>query len=336
MILKNLTSIGRYICKRKRVTEQRPLDFLPPNLPPRQPESLSLPDNHLLADIACTRYWHQERHREFAGLGPPGIPHWLRRFDWLIGWEHGWANLSTFPRSVFCHPRAIQGLVEFLEANYTQGLQSAVAVVGGEDVLLSHQDPNVIDRLGAFFNKIYYEAYDVNHPDVELMPIGLTEFYLRGVEDDVRQAIGAAREKESLVLAAFGRFWPKLNERIDDRKECKNFSERSEFVRCGPFSRAQYFNELSIHKYMLCPRGNGIQSPKILEAFLARCIPIMTDSPMARRLAAKGAPILIVDFWEQITPEYLKGVYTDYKGLADDFSIVASNLDAYWDFSFEC
>lgn len=336
MVLKNLRKIKRRLpLKKKRVTEQCPANFLPPNLPPRQPDSQLLPDNHLLSGIPCTRYWHQERRTEFAGLSPPGIPHWLRRFDWLVGWEHGWADLSALPRCVFCHPRAIQGFLEFLEANWTREYRGDFVVVGGEDTRLSQLDPTVIERLEVFFNKIFFEAFDIDHPDIDLMPIGLTEFYVRGIEDDVRQNLVATQDKEGLVLSAFGHFWPQLNDRIDDRKECEEFSLRSGFVRCGPFNRAQYFTELATHKYMLCPRGNGIQSPKMLEAFLSKCVPIMTDSPMARRLVDRGAPILIVDFWDDITPGYLEAQYVGYKRMVDEFFLVASNLDAYWDFSFK-
>lgn len=327
------TKFGSQFRKKLRLNA-RPSDFMPPFLPVQPSGSQCLGDHHLLAEVACTRYWHHERHQNFNGMEPPGIPHWLQRFDWLCGWAHGWADPSSFPRSVYCHPDALQGLLRFLESNYTQGDPNAFLVAGGEDTRLSQQDPYIIKRLKTFFQNIYYEAYDVAHVDVDVMPIGLTEFYLRGVEEDVRFAVRSQKEKQNLVLSAFGQFWPELNKTINDRSMALDFADRSSFVTCGPFERSEYWSQLAHHKFMLCPLGNGVQSPKMFEGFLTRCVPIMTDSIVARRLAAKGAPILIVDSWEQLSFDYLDEVYPNFKGMIDDFFDIASNLDDYWAFSF--
>jgi len=134
-------------------------------LPPRLPTSIAsthlLPDDHHLSRFPVTRYWHRERHKEIFGLAAPGVPHWLQRFDWLVGWPHGWANTKQGPRHVYCHPLAMNGLLHFLRSRRAPALPaSSFLVVGGEDTLLSTQKNDTLRGLGELFEDIYYEAYD--------------------------------------------------------------------------------------------------------------------------------------------------------------------------------
>ena len=47
------------------------------------------------------------------------------------------------------------------------------------------------------------------------------------------------------------------------------------------------------------------ERPKIIEAILNCCIPIMTDNATSRSLKTKGFPILIVNEWFEITEKKL-------------------------------
>ena len=314
----------------------RSKETLPPNLPQRGEASSFMPNHHALSKFPVTRYWHFERKKDIFELPPPGVPHWLRRFDWLVGWEHGWANVSLYPDHVYCHPNALGGLVNYLAENFDiDENRESFLVVGGEDTLLSSQQPETIERLTKYFKKIFYEAYDVNSEFVDIMPIGLQEFYLRGIEDSFLKLILEPKRKTHLLMSAFGLFWPHLNDQIDDRGKAIKFTKENSYISSGPFDRTDYFECLSSHKFMLCPLGNGIQAPKIYEAFLNRCIPIMTDNIASKRLVAKGAPILIVNEWSDITEEYLNSQYEGLRVKIERFFDVVSSLDKWWEFSFE-
>ncbi|MEM6826857.1 MAG: hypothetical protein AAF553_02845 [Pseudomonadota bacterium] len=272
------------------------------------------------------------------GLTPPGIPRWLQRFDWLVGWSYGWADTTQFPRSVFCHPNSLDGLLLYLEGHFGSPLPetgaNSLLVVGGEDTLLSQQRPRTLSRLQSYFGEIFYEAYDVDMAGVDIMPIGLTEFYLRGHEDRVFEAMGKREQKDGLLLSAFGKFWPGLNETLDDRRKAAEFSQDCTFATLGPFSQNDYFNALARHSFMICPRGNGVQAPKLTEAFLTCCTPIVTASPMARALEEKGAPLLIVNNWGEVTEPLLESQREHCFARARSFFDVVSDLDRWWDFSF--
>ena len=86
---------------------------------------------------------------------------------------------------------------------------------------------------------------------------------------------------------------------------------------------------------MLCPLGNGVQSPKIIEAILNCCIPIMTDNVTSRSLKKKGFPILIVNEWFEITEKKLNENYDQFENEIVVFRNKIKDLDKWWDFSFK-
>ncbi len=308
---------------------------LPENLPNTCLKENIINNNYPLSNFPITRYWHYERRQNIFNLAPPGIPNWLLRFDWLIGWQHGWANLNNFPRHVFCHPDILNSFDNFLKNNFKNSETESFLVVGGEDTRLSNQNKNTILSLKKYFKKIFYESYDVYNKDVEIMPIGLQEFYLRGIENLVYQLSNTRETKKHLVMSAFGAFWPNLNTIIKDRSSAVEFSLKNSFVNSGPFEREKYFENLSLHKYMICPLGNGQQSPKIIEAILNCCVPIMTSSVTSKCLKNKGFPILIVNNWFEITEKKLNEEYVRFETEIIKFRDMIKDLDRWWDFSFK-
>lgn len=307
---------------------------LPENLPNTCLKENCIGNEYPLSNFPITRYWHYERRQNIFNLDPPGVPNWLLKFEWLVGWKHGWANTSRFPKSVFCHPNILKSFEDFLSNNFETFERDSFLVIGGEDTRLSKQNNNTILSLKKFFKTIFYEAYDVNSNDVEIMPIGLQEFYLRGIENLVYELSNKEEKKEHLIMSAFGAFWPQLNNVIRDRMTAVEFSSKNLFVNSGPYAREKYFENLSTHKYMLCPLGNGMQSPKIIEAILNCCIPVMTDNITSRRLIKKGFPILIVNEWAEINEKKLNENYDRLETEIKVFREKVKDLDKWWNFSF--
>ena len=74
--------------------------------------------------------------------------------------------------------------------------------------------------------------------------------------------------------------------------------------------------------------------PKIIEAILNCCIPIMTDNITSRSLHKKGFPILIVNEWTEITEKELNENYDRLETEIKLFSEKIKDLDKWWNFSF--
>jgi len=91
---------------------------------------------------------------------------------------------------------------------------------------------------------------------------------------------------------------------------------------------ARFLTQMGTHRFVVSPRGNGLDSHRTWEALLVGCIPIVRSSkldPLYARL-----PVLIVSEWRDVTPTLLRNFYAkvsstralyDYNRLFADYWI---------------
>ena len=82
----------------------------------------------------------------------------------------------------------------------------------------------------------------------------------------------------------------------------------SPFVEHKMFGVHDYFHHLSKYKFLIAPKGNGIQSPKFLEALMVFTIPVTKRYGCFEQLQEYGLPIVLVDEWDEITMDLLNDV----------------------------
>ncbi len=81
------------------------------------------------------------------------------------------------------------------------------------------------------------------------------------------------------------------------------FDKDSKFF---PYEKYKDFlDELRDHKFMICPRGHGLDCHRNWELLYMRRVPVMKDHPYFRELM-KGFPVLFVNDWPEVTEELLK------------------------------
>jgi hypothetical protein len=78
-----------------------------------------------------------------------------------------------------------------------------------------------------------------------------------------------------------------------------------------------YLQNLSTHKYAICPPGNGIDSHRIWEALYLGVIPIMLRSVFTEEIA-KHVPCVLLNTWEEfdaagLLASYSPPVYDNYR-----------------------
>jgi len=95
-----------------------------------------------------------------------------------------------------------------------------------------------------------------------------------------------------------------------ERKETANsFKEKSFCTITPPKEYSQYLIDLSMSKFVLSPRGNGLDCHRTWEALLMGAIPIVKEStldPMYENL-----PVLIVKDWNEVTEDFLRQKYEE-------------------------
>jgi len=71
-----------------------------------------------------------------------------------------------------------------------------------------------------------------------------------------------------------------------------------------------YYWQLSAHKFVFSPDGNGMDTCRTWEALYLGCYPIVERHVFTEEFA-KGLPLLIVDDWSTITEEFLHAKYEE-------------------------
>jgi hypothetical protein len=171
---------------------------------------------------------------------------------------------------------------------------------------------------------IAFEAMDVQTPGIRPSPIPFTGGYsdLAGGEAGknlVRMAKTVTLNGKSGILAAWGTAWPKLDHMVRSRIEAAAWLEKTTIANRSTVPPATYHTVVAAHKFILCPTGGGVQSPKLFEAFLLLTIPIVERPGAAAyvALAELGWPIAVVDSWEEVTEEQMKKWWVELSPLLE-------------------
>ena len=83
-------------------------------------------------------------------------------------------------------------------------------------------------------------------------------------------------------------------------------------VRHGEAGLEDFALEMSTHRFVVCPPGNGIDTHRMWEALYNRTIPIVLRNPALRDFG--DLPIIFVEDFREITLEFLKAAYARIAG----------------------
>ena len=230
-------------------------------------------------------------------------------FDWVI-WtpdDKLFQRFKTFrPKTILClaHPRSLRVLLKlrFLFKN-------ATLVIAGEDTHLSA----VLDEVELLIphcRKIFFEAKDIEHRSVHAFGMGFISYYLKRIGSElIVDLMGRVKEscwEKEGVLVAWGAIWKHLDGKLEDRRRAARFVEKSDWLVREELGPGEYFQRLAASKFLLAPAGQGIQAPKLAEAWLMRTVPIVVRNPCFEDLDRLGFPFVLLDHWEELTPKLLQ------------------------------
>ena len=233
----------------------------------------------------------------------------LSLFDWVV-----WQPDSIFqtrckiesPKSILSLPTK-ESILKLQQ--HSDRIDNATVVFAGEDTLLS-EVVEWIHPLRTKFRNIFFEAKDIEDDQIRSFPMGFNMFYLlKAGLDNVRAALKFADEsydQKSGVLAAWGAHWPKLDQKLQDRQAAHRFVEKSEIVERKSLSPGEYWLALAKSRFLIAPQGNGVQAPKLGEAWVTKTIPIVTSTPCFEDLREHGLPLVILQNWEEVTASNLE------------------------------
>ena len=189
-------------------------------------------------------------------------------------------------------------------------------------LLIAGMDTNLstviedINKISDRFSAIYYEAKDIESDIVKSFSMGFISYYLRdAVPNNIFQAIRYSNENEKVkdVLAAWGQRWKMLDETIEDRRLADVHLNTQTHVSRSSIPFEDYWQELAKYRFLIAPRGQGVQSSKLAEAWMVKTIPIVTKTPCFTDLQNMGYPLIIIDSWEEVTPDAIQQWRLEYE-----------------------
>ncbi len=252
--------------------------------------------------------WVSLRYRphvqRFQGCGLPAT---FDLFDWVI-WAPMDENLTRTeikePKTILCLTTSESVNLLLEKINFSS---KPNVVFAGEDTLLSTFISRIL-KVADQFSNIFYEAKDIESDVVKSFSMGFTSFYLRdSIYDNIYKAIEYSDtvSKSSLVLAAWGQRWKHLDNKIDERASLDKFLANHDLLKREFVPFDQYWQQLAKYKFLLAPRGNGIQAPKLAEAWMVKTLPIAIGNPCLVDLIKLGYPLILIDEWADVSASRL-------------------------------
>lgn len=154
----------------------------------------------------------------------------------------------------------------------------------------------------------FVKNMDRHHPKLHPLPLGLAnQEYPHGNIQTIIDIMSKVRNapKNALLYMNFG-----LGDCYPtERQEVFDMFENERFCTVGIPGQTpgEHLLELSEHKFVLSPRGKGLDCHRTWEALLMGVIPIVKTSTIDEMY--KDLPILIVENWSQVTEEFLNNAY---------------------------
>ena len=89
---------------------------------------------------------------------------------------------------------------------------------------------------------------------------------------------------------------------------------------------AKFISEMYNHKFVLCPRGNGVDTHRLWMSLYLGTIPIVKYHIVHSTF--KHLPILFINDWDEVTEDFLNQKFEEIHSKEYDFSILKME---YWE-----
>ena len=181
------------------------------------------------------------------------------------------------------------------------------------DIIISgHSDYGITDDLVQYYNPSIWWTINkqTSDPRVHALPLGITnntsesELHpIYGNLESMIQVMNEPKRDKNLVYMNFN-----INTHSERNNVFNLFKDKS-WITIGKIEntisgRTNFLRDIRNHTFVLCPRGNGIDTHRLWETLYMGSIPIVKNNLAYSDF--KDLPICFVDSWEQITPEFLQ------------------------------
>ena len=204
--------------------------------------------------------------------------------------------------TVFCKTDYLPQLIEYCKQNKFTG--KFILVTGQSDFSITDDIYNfVVSHISVVWFAVNAECSKVNP-----IPLGIS-----GCDFCLKENFRISNTPNKLLY---------VNHRNENFPQIRiplyeHFSKFNWATVRIPYDRGEiskYQDELLDHKFVLCPRGNGVDTHRMWEAIYSGVIPIV-KTHYTHSFEANIFPILFVDSYTSVTEELLNQKYLEYTSI---------------------
>lgn len=187
-------------------------------------------------------------------------------------------------------------------------------------------DKAFLQKLHGSYIKICGNNLNIESPNAFYLPMG-RDFRSKNYFDRVQPTI----EKQRMIYANFSVNTHPMRQALysliqnDERVECEHMGEFLNYS----IARDDFYKKLSTSKFVLCPRGNAIDTFRMWDCLYLGAIPVVVKEAYFHRLL-EDLPIFFVDRFEDflsLSMDEMNDIYNRF--LTSEFNYGKLNL-SYW------
>ena len=245
--------------------------------------------------------------------------------DWIIGEKFvDIADMVFYPEGVkdcnplkntFC-PLCLKEMnVVYTHTLYVKQLFEKINRLNCKFIVITHNcDENVDETYKIPANVVRWFSQNVNvcHPKIESIPIGLENskwFKSVSKKEKMEQKLSEPRSYKNLAYLNIN-----VNTYPVERVPVFELFKDKQFVNVEKGINGQgfdfYIDNIYNHKFVICPRGNGLDTHRIWETLYLGSIPVVRKD--INNWFYKSLPILYVNSWNDVTEDFLNSMWPEY------------------------
>ena len=188
--------------------------------------------------------------------------------------------------------------------------KTPVLVTGYSDHPIDQMELDLLEQpnLKAWFaNNI-----NIRHPKLHAVPLGLPNEVDFSIQGNTRAIYEVAQTEKTVKNLAYMNFkidtFPVERRRVHDAFVDKDWVTKGG-LNCNVDGHKQYLKDIQSHKFCICPRGNGFDSHRMLEALYLGTIPVVKRCIAMEQFY--DFPCLFIVDWNDVTEEFLHMKYNE-------------------------
>lgn len=196
-------------------------------------------------------------------------------------------------------------------------------------------DRKVLLKLNSNFTEIYTVNCEINDPRIFSIPLGVTDTSHCDLIGDLNIITEFNNTEKKYINLAYINFNTERKDKgLKDRLTIKKLFSQKKWVTDDNFNRTKqghrnFIKNIYNHKFVFCPRGNGVDTHRLWMSLYLKTIPIVIKEKT--NIQFRHLPIVFIDNWNQINEQFLLNKYEEMNNKKYDFSILRLN---YWEKKF--